>query len=840
MSSLAEILAKQQSRAPLVDGSTLDKKAPAITAGAVGALEEHGVAMPATLASAPSEINSDPAPPTMQHAKLYAEWGIRLTAANADKTPTTKDWGNKPIPAADSAQYFGGPNPKRPAALLGYLSKGLCDIDLDSDESRAVALELTFLTFGLAAFGRAGKQPGHYVAFCEEALDQDHCHTVKFELPASARDTDAIKVADEHGLMYAEARGNGGYTVLPNGIDIIWVDIVGRTIPEMQWDELVYRAGLLAFLGFAIRHYPPTGVRNDFNLALHGTLVRALRRRYGEDEALLIDHVDRMVLAVCRLAGDLGHGPSWEKRAATTLAKFKGGADVTGLPALLKIIGAPQLAPTLRRWLGPDMESEDCLNPIDWTGNARKFVQKYVPLLRFHNGMLLDYAAGAYHEVEQASVSAGARAFLFDSKIVVTNRLTGKRAIVPFNPNKKSIEEIIAAVKDNQYVERDALAPPCWFDEKDGPRPEPLECISLPNGILHVPTGELLAPTPNFFTLNALDFNFDAQATCPLWEKTVRDYWPNKADGSPADEVLKVQEIFGYHLTPDTSLQKIFFWHGVTRGGKGTVTFIQMRLLGAANCTSSSAHALSGEFGTATFIGKTAAFFPEMTFGVKDDRVKVTSLLKAISGEDAIPVNRKNKPFWEGRLPTRLNLVGQKIPNFADDSNAIGARLEIIRFTKTFLDKEDDKLRDKLVAELPGILNWAIEGRKRLWANGGRFTQTAAGIEDRETINRLASPVRAFSLECCDLAAESFVTEDDLYRRFKAWCESNGVHGETKAGFIETLTVVHPGQVAKHRHDYSNDMAYRGKDKRPRGLKGIRLRDLLADAAPRDIEGYRP
>jgi putative DNA primase/helicase len=813
-----------------------DKNAAAITTAEV--VPPVGATAP-TIALLNDECKSSPADtPTMKLVKMYADWGIRLTAANADKTPAIKDWPNDPIAPENFKQYFGGATPKRPAALLGYLSKGLSDSDIDSDESRAIAChpKLEFLTSGMLPFGKPGKPPGHYLVFCPEATDQDNCRTVQFSLPKPKDDT-AIKVADEHGLMFTEARGNGSYTILPNGDDIVWTDIVGRTIPQMPWAELVRRTGLIGAAGFLIRHYPPVGERNNYNLALHGTFVRALRSHYGEDEALLNDHVDRLVLAICQLAGDLGHGPSWEKRAANTLAKLKAGADVTGLPKLLDIIGAPYLAPTLRRWLGADMEAEDCLDPTDWTGNARKFVLKHMPYLRFHNGMLLDYSAGAYREIEQAAVSARVRTFLDGSKILVVVAKNGAAKPMPFKPNKKSIDEEIAAIKDICHIERDTLAPPCWFPDHDGVKAAPLECISLRNGVLHVPSDTLYPPTPNFFTLNALDFDFNADAKCPLWNNTLREFWSDKADGTPADEILKLQEIFGYHLTPDTSLQKIFFYHGETRSGKGTVTFILMMLLGASNCASTSARALTNDFGAAALIGKSAAFFPEMVFGAKDDRAGVTSLLKAISGEDHISINRKNKPFWEGRLTTRLNLVGQKIPNFADDSTALGTRLEILRFTRSFAGKEDTELKSKLSAELPGILNWAIEGRKRLWVNGGRFTQTATGNEDRETLNRLASPARAFCVECCVQSPSAFVTEDAIYKAFRDWCESNGVHGDTKAGFIETLTaVVYPGQVAKHRHDFSRDAGHRGNDKRPRGLKGIQLKDLLAARG----EGYGP
>src|SRR5262249_2401110 len=144
----------------------------------------------------------------------------------------------------------------------------------------------------------------------------------------------------EHPTNVLELRGNNGYTVFPpsthpSGERTEWDNVIGRSVPEMPYAELYRKPGLLAFLACIAKLYPRIGVRNDFNLALGGTLLRALRNEYREDEDLLIDHVDRMVTITCRVGGDTGRGASWEKRARTTFAKMKAGAPVTGLPKLL-------------------------------------------------------------------------------------------------------------------------------------------------------------------------------------------------------------------------------------------------------------------------------------------------------------------------------------------------------------------------------------------------------------------------------------------------------------------------------------------------------------------------
>ena len=51
-------------------------------------------------------------------------------------------------------------------------------------------------------------------------------------------------------------------------------------------------------------------------------------------------------------------------------------------------------------------------------------------------------------------------------------------------------------------------------------------------------------------------------------------------------------------------------------------------------------------------------------------------------------------------------------------SGALAGRLLVILFQHSFFGREDPGLTDRLMGELPGILNWAIEGYERLQARG--------------------------------------------------------------------------------------------------------------------------
>src|SRR5262249_32889359 len=148
--------------------------------------------------------------------------------------------------------------------------------------------------------------------------------------------------------------------------------------------------------------------------------------------------------------------------------------------------------------------------------------------------------------------------------------------------------------------------------------------------------------------------------TCPLWRKTLAQWWPMR-DGKAANEISLLAQIFGYLLVPWTSLQKYFLFYGPGRSGKGTIMRLLAKLLGKENYAAPSIGQLGKDFGLASLIGKLAALISETEFGRNDDPVAVTAQIKKITGEDDIEAQRKFKPNWLGRLVTRFVMSTNKL-----------------------------------------------------------------------------------------------------------------------------------------------------------------------------------
>src|SRR5262249_51260966 len=140
-------------------------------------------------------------------------------------------------------------------------------------------------------------------------------------------------------------------------------------------------------------------------------------------------------------------------------------------------------------------------------------------------------------------------------------------------------------------------------------------------------------------------------------------------------------------------------------------------------------------------------------------------------GEDEQSINRKHKPFWQGKLGIRWLILGNDIPKFrgTDEAGALATRMVMIEMKEDFQGREDFDLSDRLLAERAGILNWAMEGWRRLRQR--RFIQPASGTELMMKLRASTSTIGQFVLDCCIVDPAEEVECDMLWLAFCHWSE---------------------------------------------------------------------
>jgi putative DNA primase/helicase len=268
--------------------------------------------------------------------------------------------------------------------------------------------------------------------------------------------------------------------------------------------------------------------------------------------------------------------------------------------------------------------------------------------------------------------------------------------------------------------------------------------------------------------------------------------WPG-AKGKAERQCL--QEMFGLALTNDTSQQKMFLLLGPRRSGKGTIARVLTALLGPDNVCNPTLASLSAEFGMWPLIGKRLAIISDARLGDRTNIQAVVERLLTLSGEDALTINRKYRSHWTGRLGVRVWLLSNELPRVTDSSGAFRSRFILLVLRNSFLGREDTELTDKLLTELPGILNWSLIWLTRLLERG-YFEMPKSSLQAIRQFEDLASPVGAFVRDWCLVEAGQKVKVKYLYKTWKLWCEreghppgSNAVFGRNLRAAVSQLRV---------------------------------------------------
>jgi putative DNA primase/helicase len=469
------------------------------------------------------------------------------------------------------------------------------------------------------------------------------------------------------------------------------------------------------------------------------------------------------------------------------------------------------------------------------TPSAPMRVARYLLADQTHDGQLtirswrdgwMRWQGSHWSEVDPAEVRSMVYHATENAHYLDTTRKVPE--VVAWHPTRHKVANVVEALAAAAHLNSLTDAP-AWVVVRSGPRSKALH-IAVANGLLDVETRELIDHTPAFFNLASVPFAYDPEAAEPKrWLEFLADLWPDDADSISA-----LQEFFGYVISGRTDLQKMLLLVGPTRGGKGTIVRILTLLVGSANVAGPTLSSLATNFGLAPLIGKPLAVISDARLGGSNIHQVVERLL-SISGEDTLTVDRKFREPWTGRIGARIVVLSNELPNFGDQSGAIVGRFVALVLTKSWLGKEDVSLERSLVAEAPGILNWALAGLARL-DDRGRFTEPTSSVEAVITMRDTASPTSAFVRDLCEVGSGNMVSVDSLWSAWKTWAEDNGMtRPGTKQVFGRNLRAVIPGlKVIRPRSDED------GRERQYAGLKlkaqssGSRTTADQTDIADRD------
>lgn len=309
--------------------------------------------------------------------------------------------------------------------------------------------------------------------------------------------------------------------------------------------------------------------------------------------------------------------------------------------------------------------------------------------------------------------------------------------------------------------------------------------LGAENGILDLRTGALLPARPEILVTKRGGTPYIPEAECPTWLACLERILPN------ADARNYMQRVTGYLLTGLTDEQCFFFLYGNGANGKSTVAEVIRMLLGdyavvvpteVLTCVRRDSSGPSPDL--MLLKGARCAVANETEEGSRF----AEATLKHLTGGDAITARYPYGSFVTWQPTHKLIILGNHRPVIRGTDGGIWRRLVLIPFEVTIPPEErDPKLLEKLKAELPGILNWALDGGREYQRLGGLHPPPsikAAVAQYRQDMDIFGDWLSEQTVQDADSATKAA----DLYTAYANWARAAGWTALTRHSFSRRLT----------------------------------------------------
>ncbi|SBW04999.1 Gp9a (fragment) [uncultured Alphaproteobacteria bacterium] len=303
----------------------------------------------------------------------------------------------------------------------------------------------------------------------------------------------------------------------------------------------------------------------------------------------------------------------------------------------------------------------------------------------------------------------------------------------------------------------------------------PLPLINCANGEVWIrPDGspELKPHNPASRMTYCLPISYDPEAVCPLFDQALLDIFAEASD--PADVARHWNEFTGYAIQPDRSIPSFWMLIGHGSNGKSMLLKTLERLVGPDAALNDQIGTFSKDhFNAAALAGKLILIDDDMAEGttLPDGLLKKISEAKTMSARHAY--GRRKFNFVNRALPI---MAGNSYPRTHDVSLGMFRRAQIFPFDHVFTKKEiNSALFPEIWAEeMPGVLNRALEGLKRLVLRKG-FEMPEACRAALEEFKTHAVPLMAFIEDRCIHDPDARLLLSQFREALKAWAHQQGV-----------------------------------------------------------------
>lgn len=363
------------------------------------------------------------------------------------------------------------------------------------------------------------------------------------------------------------------------------------------------------------------------------------------------------------------------------------------------------------------------------------------------------------------------------------------------NTAKRNATELLIAVQSNDHTDKckELLAAISNSCPELG---KPEAGINVGNGFLTLTDGQwsLLPHDPEQNQRYVLGFDHDPESTCPQWQEFLARVQPDP------ENQRHLQQVFGWVLLGGSRphVEKFEVWIGEGANGKSVALSVLEALCGTENTSHLPMHDFNGR-SVEMLAGKLANLGSEVD---RNSRMNSSLFKQAVSGEP-ITVEPKYRNNYSMVNPAALLFAVNDLPAVDDRSDGIWRRMMILRWEVQIPEAErDTELPKKLKRELPGILNWALQGAVEVMASG-QLLATKSIKETTDEMRTYANSAAHFLQECADQShPDNIISKSDAYAAYVIWCDTGNYKKQTQHNFGKEVSKRVGSKGVKTRSNY--------------------------------------
>jgi putative DNA primase/helicase len=285
--------------------------------------------------------------------------------------------------------------------------------------------------------------------------------------------------------------------------------------------------------------------------------------------------------------------------------------------------------------------------------------------------------------------------------------------------------------------------------------------LNLRNCTLELGTFQTHPHSPADLLTYCTDYDYDQTAVAVNWMRAL--------ERQPEAVRQFLQEFAGLSLTPDCKHELALWFVGAPGTGKSTAVHGFQVMLGAKAGQLSLADVEKGRFALADLPGKTLVTATEQP----SDYITTAHTLNAIISGEPLRVEQKYRNATTITSRAKMLWAMNDLPRVKDANSGLFRRVKIVEWPAIPADEVDKDLRKAISVEGAGILNWALEGLRRLQARNS-FIIPDEVVTATERFKHQSDIAGNFRDECLRVGDGLEVKSGELYMAYKEWTLANG------------------------------------------------------------------